>query len=136
MELCGLPKARPIVCNDCPAFQRHHRSACCTAESLTRFPWAINTTFEEQIYTRWCCIDPLNAPYPVGHSVSTGVLRDVCRDNRRKALSSCAPNRCRADSWLLCDGPPSLPWNRTLDTASHLVPEPGFGVSCTLPGPV
>jgi hypothetical protein len=35
MELCGLPKARPIVCNDSPAFQRNHRSATCAAESLT-----------------------------------------------------------------------------------------------------
>jgi hypothetical protein len=28
-----LPNARPISCNDCPAFQRRHMSLFCTAES-------------------------------------------------------------------------------------------------------
>src|SRR5260370_18585983 len=62
MELCGLPKARPIVWSDCPAFQRHHRSVICAAESLTRFPWAIDTTSEKKIYIRWCCTDLLRPP--------------------------------------------------------------------------
>jgi hypothetical protein len=30
------------------------------AESPNRLPCFINTTFEKQIYTRWCCIDRLN----------------------------------------------------------------------------
>src|SRR5713226_2807057 len=59
MDVCGLPKARPISCNDCPAFQRRHTSVLCAAESPTRFPWLINTTFEEKIHIRWCCIDLL-----------------------------------------------------------------------------
>src|ERR1700682_1577851 len=32
----------------------------CAAESPTRFPWIINTTLEEKIYIRWCCIDRLS----------------------------------------------------------------------------
>src|ERR1700693_6147506 len=62
MELCGLPKARPITCSDCPAFQRLHSSVLCAAESATRFPWVIHTTFEQKFYIRWCCIDPLRPP--------------------------------------------------------------------------
>src|ERR1019366_7322216 len=55
-----LPKARPISCNDCPAFQRLHMSVLCIAESLTRLCCVINTTFSEKIYIRWCCIDRLS----------------------------------------------------------------------------
>src|SRR5713226_3993684 len=62
MDVCGLPNARPIICNDCPAFQRHHTSVLCAAESPARFPWAIDTTSEEKIYIRWCCIDLLSSP--------------------------------------------------------------------------
>src|SRR5260370_29110296 len=62
MDVCGLPKARPIVCNDSPAFQRHHTSVRCAAESSTRFPWVIDTTSGVMIYIRWCCIDLLNPP--------------------------------------------------------------------------
>ena len=57
-----MPKARPIVCSDSPAFQRLHSSVRCAAESATRFPWVIHTTFEQRIYIRWCCIDPLRPP--------------------------------------------------------------------------
>src|SRR5713101_5698724 len=62
MDVCGLPKTRPIVCNDSPAFQRHHTSVRCAAESSTRFPWVIDTTSGVMIYIRWCCIDLLNPP--------------------------------------------------------------------------
>jgi len=34
-------------------------------ESSTRFPWAIDTTSEEKIYIRWCCIDLLRPPCQV-----------------------------------------------------------------------
>ncbi|RZU35638.1 hypothetical protein BDD14_5722 [Edaphobacter modestus] len=40
-------KARPISCNDSPDFQRRHMSIRCSAESLSRFPCAINTTFRK-----------------------------------------------------------------------------------------
>src|SRR5262249_29710248 len=46
MELWSLPKARPISCSVCPAFQRRHTSHFCSAESPNRFPGLINTTFE------------------------------------------------------------------------------------------
>src|ERR1700745_1209826 len=62
MELCGLPKARPITCSDCPAFQRLHSSVRCVAESATRFPWVIHTTFVQKFYIRRCCADPLRPP--------------------------------------------------------------------------
>jgi hypothetical protein len=58
MDLCGVPKARPIVCNDTrlktasPFSPLHSRNS-------VRFPWVIDTTFEEKIYM-CCCIDLLN----------------------------------------------------------------------------
>src|SRR3984893_6524825 len=60
MDTWSLPKARPISCNDCPAFQRHHISVRWFTESFTRLRCAINTTFREKIYSRWCCIDRLS----------------------------------------------------------------------------
>src|SRR5260370_27391611 len=60
MDTWSLPKARPISCNDCPAFQRHHMSIRWFAESFTLLLNLINTTFREKIYTRWCCIDRLS----------------------------------------------------------------------------
>src|SRR5258706_7183803 len=60
MEPWPLPKARPISCNDSPAFQRRHMSTRCSAESLFSLPCAINTTFRKNIPMRWCCIDQLS----------------------------------------------------------------------------
>src|ERR1700680_2019721 len=60
MDTWSLPKALPISCNDCPAFQRHHISVRWFTESFTRLRCAINTTFREKIYSRWCCIDRLS----------------------------------------------------------------------------
>src|SRR6266566_7905175 len=50
MEPWPFPKARPISCNDSPAFQRRHMSVLCSAESLSRLPCAINTTFRKMIH--------------------------------------------------------------------------------------
>src|SRR6266478_6401089 len=71
MDVCGLPKTRPIVCNDSPAFQRHHTSVRCAAESSTRFPWVIDTTSGVMIYIRWCCIDLLNPPLLSGMCITS-----------------------------------------------------------------
>src|SRR6267378_4830069 len=60
METWSLPKARPISCNDCPAFQQLHMSVRWFAESFTRLTCVMNTTFREKIYSRWCCIDRLS----------------------------------------------------------------------------
>src|ERR1700738_3901995 len=60
MDPWSLPKARPISCNDSPAFQRRHMSVLCSAESLSRLPCVINTTFRKMIHIRWCCIDRLS----------------------------------------------------------------------------
>src|ERR1700738_4276614 len=60
MDTWSLPKARPISCNDCPAFQRDHMSLRWFAESFTRLACVINTTFREKIYSRWCCNDRLS----------------------------------------------------------------------------
>jgi len=62
MEPWSLPKALPISCNDSPAFQRRHMSGLCCAETLSRFPCVINTTFRKMIHNRWCCIDRLRPP--------------------------------------------------------------------------
>ena len=59
MEEGVRPYARPISCNDCPAFQRRQMSVRCASETSARFPCAINTTLSET-YFRWCCIDLLN----------------------------------------------------------------------------
>jgi hypothetical protein len=69
MEPWSLPKARPISCNDSPAFQRRHRSVLCSPESLSRFPCVINTTFRKMIYIRWCCIDRLRPPRFAGTTI-------------------------------------------------------------------
>src|ERR1700688_4443776 len=60
MQTWSLLKARPISCNDSPAFQRRHISIRWFAESFTRLLTVINTTFSEKIYSRWCCIDRLS----------------------------------------------------------------------------
>src|SRR6266446_5113746 len=73
METWSLPKARPISCNDCPAFQRLHMSVRWFAASFTRLTCVMNTTFREKIYSRWCCIDRLS----------------------RQGLSECGPIRFR-----------------------------------------
>src|SRR6266852_5025878 len=76
MDVCGLSKARPMVCNDSPAFQRRHTSVRCATESSTRFPWAIDTTFEKKIHIRWCCIDPLRPPRLPDNWRNGGGVRD------------------------------------------------------------
>ena len=43
MQLCSLPKARPISCSDCPAFQRFQTSPFSIAESPNRFPGLMPT---------------------------------------------------------------------------------------------
>src|SRR5271154_3609222 len=43
MQLCSLPKARPISCSDCPAFQRVQTSPFSTAESPNLFPGLMPT---------------------------------------------------------------------------------------------
>src|SRR5437899_3139471 len=68
MDECSLPKARPILCNESPAFQRLHMSVFCAAESPNRFPWVINTTFGEKTYIRWCCNDRLSSQHLSGTS--------------------------------------------------------------------
>src|SRR3981081_3965353 len=50
MEECSLPKARPISCSVCPAFQRRHTSSFCSAENPNLPPCFINTTFEKALY--------------------------------------------------------------------------------------
>ena len=48
MTTWSLPSARPIACNDCPAFQRLHISARCVAESFHRLACVMNTTFRKK----------------------------------------------------------------------------------------
>src|ERR1700733_4372102 len=43
MQLCYLPKARPISCSDCPAFQRFQTSRFSIAESPNLFPGLMPT---------------------------------------------------------------------------------------------
>jgi hypothetical protein len=50
MLLCGLPKARPISCNDWPCFQRRQISDLSVRESLDRFPSLINTILKQHVY--------------------------------------------------------------------------------------
>jgi hypothetical protein len=48
-RLCGLSKARPISCSDCPAFQRLRISVLCPEESLDRFASLINTILKHKV---------------------------------------------------------------------------------------
>jgi hypothetical protein len=66
MQLCGLSKVRPISCSGCPAFHRHQTSFFSIAESPIVFLARYNTTFREQTYSRWCCIDLLRTPRFLG----------------------------------------------------------------------
>src|SRR6202790_3594859 len=50
MEECSFPKARPISCKVCPAFQRRHTSSFCSVESPNRLPCFINTTLKTALY--------------------------------------------------------------------------------------
>src|ERR1700722_207306 len=43
MQLCSLPKARPISCSDCPAFQRFQTSPFSIAESPNLLPGLMPT---------------------------------------------------------------------------------------------
>ena len=64
MQLCGLSKARPISCSDCPAFHRLQTSRFLDRrkpKSLS-LPSCQHHLYTEQTYIRWCCIDPSNAP--------------------------------------------------------------------------
>src|SRR6266567_9598871 len=56
-----LAEGAPDLMQRVSAFQRHHMSLFCAAESPNRFPWVINTTFGEKTYIRWCCNDRLSS---------------------------------------------------------------------------
>src|SRR5271170_7543521 len=51
MEEGVRPYARPISCNDCPAFQRRQMSVRCAADTSARFPCVINTTLDENLFS-------------------------------------------------------------------------------------
>jgi hypothetical protein len=67
---CGLPQARPISCCDCPHFHRRQMSIFSAGESLHRFRWIINTTFE-QIISQMVLHRPIECTRLTGH-VRTG----------------------------------------------------------------
>src|SRR5467141_1774698 len=87
MDTWSLPKARPISCNDCPAFQRLHMSVRCVTESFTRLRCVINTTFRKKIYNRWCCIDRLSWQEFSG----CGKLADLALEPHPDKLSGLGP---------------------------------------------
>src|ERR1700720_496734 len=85
MEECSLPKARPISCNVCPAFQRRHTSLFCTAESPNRFPALINTTFETALY-QMVLHRPSEPAAVTGHLASAASTYPVIRLNQEFRL--------------------------------------------------
>src|ERR1700686_5671327 len=99
MDTWSLPKTRPISCNDCPAFQRLHRSVLCVAESLTRLACVINTTFSEKIYIRWCCIDRMSR-----HRLSGGGYQKLAIPVRAVVSRAMEPNTI-APVWRTAFGP-------------------------------
>ena len=52
IELCGLSKARPISCSDCPDFQRLQISFFSTAENPNRFPDSIQHALYQMVLRR------------------------------------------------------------------------------------
>src|SRR5271170_2555279 len=65
MQLCSLPKARPISCSDCPAFQRLQTSHFSVAESPNRFPGLMSTPPLKSRFT----LDGVASTYRI-HSVN------------------------------------------------------------------
>jgi hypothetical protein len=98
------PKARPISCNDCPAFQRPQRSVLCAKESLARLACVINTTFRENIHIRWCCIDRLSS-----------IIMNLLFDKPFRPLK-------RGTRWQLLKVSALLPW-----AALTRIPKEGSG---------
>lgn len=84
MDVCGLSKARPIVCYDFPAFQRSHTSIRCATESRTYFPWRHRQHLETKVYLRCLYIDLLNAPGKSNKSTSRTAQCDGVGRQRRE----------------------------------------------------
>src|ERR1700694_5847334 len=100
MEVCGLSKARPIVCNDSPAFQRRHTSARCATESSTYFPCVIDTTSE-------------------GKFISGGVASTYRMHPTYRELSDYRPVSCgRRNPIPVGAAPQAQPSGRTPDASS------------------
>ncbi len=76
MQLCGLSKARPISCSDCPALPAAPNVTLLDCRKSKPHPWShANTTFTEQIYIRWCCLDLSNAPRKPDISNNVGSVK-------------------------------------------------------------
>ena len=86
MQLCGLPKARPISCNDCPDFQRLQISVLCVRESLDRFPWVIDTILKLHVY-QMVLHRPIECTRLTRHNVAVGGGCKVCPWTRRSFLN-------------------------------------------------
>jgi hypothetical protein len=71
MLLCGLPKARPISCNDWPSFQRRQISDLSVRESLDRFPSLINTILKQHVY-QMVLHRPIECTALIGHLLELG----------------------------------------------------------------
>src|ERR1700723_1772124 len=67
MQLCGLSKARPISCSDCPAFQRLQTSRFWIAESPNLIPRLMPTP-------------PLQSRFTLDGVASTRRMRRVNQD--------------------------------------------------------
>src|SRR5579864_8908328 len=74
MQLCSLPKARPISCSDCPAFHRLQTSHFSVAESPNRLPGLMSHHLRRADLHQWCCIDLSNAPRLSGLSAHSTTL--------------------------------------------------------------
>src|ERR1700722_8629861 len=66
MQLCSLPKARPISCCDCPAFQRFQTSRFSIAESPNRFPGLMSTPPPEKRFTSVVLHRPIECTTVIG----------------------------------------------------------------------
>src|SRR5579864_7124288 len=94
MTCWSLPSARPIACNDCPAFQRPHISARWAEDSFHRL-CIVNTTLRKKIYIRWCCIDRLSR-----HDLSRVEAQSFTQTGVEITITECIFERC--ECWLTC----------------------------------
>src|ERR1700734_412311 len=90
MQLCSLPKARPISCSDCPTFQRFQTSPFSIAESPNLFPGLMPTPpFQNERFIRWCCIDLSNGPDLSGASPPARTEQRILGTYADLALRGC-----------------------------------------------
>src|ERR1700680_8411 len=89
MDTWSLPKARPIACNDCPAFQRPHMSIRWFAESIDLDLWLARIV-------RFTCTGQNELPFRTTRSGDNEVLAAKSRETAFEEIGARTPLRTTA----------------------------------------